>query len=439
MIANPEPRKCLRIAVISTPRSGNTWIRKLIAEAYGISEAAHHSLTEKEWRQLPEECVLQIHWRRDPEFLACLAEHGFRILTVARHPLDVLISILHVAIYDIQSEHWLQGKEGGEQGIWGASPRSRAFIDYATGRRAAELLAITCDWWDQPDVVSVRYEDFVADPTGQLARLTGTYGPPRADLAAVVARNTIAQLSRTALNNHFWKGQPGLWRELLPAAEAREIAAAIQPVLDRLGYVCDPNPDLTPAEADRTWVRLVGEELRATLRRETQGHLAKMDEAWRQGRAAGEQEVRALREQRERLGRDAARLRGEAAQLRNTTARLVAELAQVRRRSVEQQVILARRDAVLAQREAVLAQRDAEIARHREQNLLQKGEIARLASEKCQLQAHAAHLEAELVPYRGLKGFSVRIARKIQQFRDRFPRLSQTVKKLLGRRETPAA
>src|SRR5262245_53411084 len=123
-----DRRNPLRLAVVSTPRSGNTWIRKLIADGYGLPEVALHTLEEHDWRQLPRECALQIHWRREPQFLARLAEHGFRVLTVARHPLDVLISILHFVVYDSQSERWLLGQGGSEDGIWGAMPRSRSFI-----------------------------------------------------------------------------------------------------------------------------------------------------------------------------------------------------------------------------------------------------------------------------------------------------------------------
>ena len=63
-----------------------------------------------DWAALPPEVVLQIHWRRTPEFQAKLNEHGFHVVTVARHPLDVLISILHFCIYESESEQWLLGE-----------------------------------------------------------------------------------------------------------------------------------------------------------------------------------------------------------------------------------------------------------------------------------------------------------------------------------------
>src|SRR5205823_5235439 len=111
-----------------------------------------------------------------PEFVAKLSEHGFRVVTVARHPLDVLISILHFCIYESESEKWLLGAGGSEAEIFAAMPRSRSFIEYAKGPRAAELLAVTPDWWGQPGVIGVRYEDCVCDAGKELQRLEGDLG-----------------------------------------------------------------------------------------------------------------------------------------------------------------------------------------------------------------------------------------------------------------------
>jgi hypothetical protein len=267
----------LRIAVVSTPRAGNTWVRHLLGTAYEVPHFARHALAAEDWAALPPEVVLQIHWRRDPAFEAKLAGHGFRVVTVARHPLDVLVSVLHFCIYESESEHWLLGAGGSEAEIFAAMPRSRAFVEYAAGPRAAELLAVTPDWWGRPGVLGVRYEDCVRDADGELARLEAALGPVRCgSRAAAVEACSLARLRRAATNNHFWQGQPGLWRHLLPAAEAREIAAAIAPVLGALGYECDPDPDLDARTADRNWVRLVGAEVKETLRRNTEGHRAEL-------------------------------------------------------------------------------------------------------------------------------------------------------------------
>jgi hypothetical protein len=265
----------MRIAVVSTPRAGNTWVRHLLGTAYRVPHLARHSMADADWAALPPEVVLQLHWRRTPDFAAKLDAHGFRVVTVARHPLDVLISILHFCVHESESEHWLLGAGGSEADIYGAMPRSRTFVEYAKGPRAAELLAVTPDWWGQPGVVGVRYEDLVADTAAELRRLEAEFGPVRCGLVTeAVEACALGKMRQRSTNSHFWQGRPGLWRHLLPAAEAHEIAAA----LPDLGYPIDPDPDLDALTADRNWVRLVGEETKQALRRATEGHRAQVQE-----------------------------------------------------------------------------------------------------------------------------------------------------------------
>lgn len=257
----------MRLAVISTPRVGNTWVRHLLGTAYQIPHLAKHSLTDREWAELPAEVVLQLHWRREPELVARLADGGFQVLTIARHPFDVLISILHFCVYDSESEQWLLGRGGTEAPIYGAMPRSRSFIAYAKGPRATELLAVTPDWWHQPDVHKVQYEALVQNTQATLRTLEEQLGPFRAALPRVIEQCSFGQLRQGARNNHFWKGQPGLWQQLLPAAEVAELWGSLGSRCEELGYEAIADPTLTAAAADARWIELVGDEVKQTLRR----------------------------------------------------------------------------------------------------------------------------------------------------------------------------
>src|SRR5947209_3064526 len=87
--------------------------------------------------------------------------------------------------------------------------------------RTVSLPAMSCEWWQQPDCLSVRYEDCVADPVGELNKLVAELGPPRLhSVEQSVEHCSLNALRKTSANNHYWQGRPGLWRELLPAAEA---------------------------------------------------------------------------------------------------------------------------------------------------------------------------------------------------------------------------
>ncbi len=260
----------LRVALISTPRAGNNWLRHLLVGMYQVPSLPVHAPREIDWAALPRECLLAVHWHPSPSFLERLDQHGFQTIVLARHPLDVLISVLHFALHYSSTQatqRWLEGEDGNERSIFGAMPRSTAFLDYATGRRAGALLAVSHEWWQVPGCLQVRYEELLQDPEGTLQRLAEALGVPgRATVRDVVAANSMTKLRHsTGSKYHFWQGQSGLWRHLLPAAETALIVDAHQVVFDALGYEVDPDPHLTGAQADANWIKLIWEELAEDL------------------------------------------------------------------------------------------------------------------------------------------------------------------------------
>jgi len=260
----------VRLALLSTPRAGNNWLRHMLAALYRLPSLPVHGTRGVDWANLPRECLLAMHWHPTPTLRERLAEHGFQSIVLARHPLDVLISILHFALHYSSgqaTQRWLEGEEGNERCIFAAMPRSTAFMDYATGRRAAALLSVSHEWWQLPGCVTVRYENLLQDPEGALQRLAEALAAPgRAPLPEVIAGSSMAQLRQsTGSKYHFWQGQSGLWRRLLPRAEANVIANAHGAVFAELAYAVAPDPGLDGAQADANWIKLIWEELAEDL------------------------------------------------------------------------------------------------------------------------------------------------------------------------------
>ena len=50
----------MRIAVVSTPRAGNTWVRHLLGAAYRLPHLARHAMADADWAALPPEVVLPL-------------------------------------------------------------------------------------------------------------------------------------------------------------------------------------------------------------------------------------------------------------------------------------------------------------------------------------------------------------------------------------------
>ena len=104
----------VRAVIVSTPRSGNTWLRSLLANAYALEHARNEELWAHTpegfpWSELPRRCVMQLHWEPDKAFQRLLRTQGVRPIAVARHPLDVLISILQLSQHSTETACWLRG------------------------------------------------------------------------------------------------------------------------------------------------------------------------------------------------------------------------------------------------------------------------------------------------------------------------------------------
>ena len=257
----------VRIALLSSPRSGNTWLRQMLAQVLDLSEQAVHRPEQVCWQALPERYILQLHWPPEPAFLSQLQEHGFRAVVLARHPLDVLISILAFCQHNA-TDDWLGGAGGDEKCLAGSFPLSEEFVDYATGPRASALLAVSADWWQLADVCRLRYEDLCLDAAGQMSALLSSLKMvPRRSLAEVIDGNSAENLRAKSVHllYHLWQARPGIWREMLTPAVARRICEKHQAILSRLGYVCDPNESLESTEAQHAWERIDAAALKRSV------------------------------------------------------------------------------------------------------------------------------------------------------------------------------
>lgn len=247
----------VHIAIISSPRCGNFWLQYLLRSLYAMPIHPVHDPDDVPWSALPDCAAVMMHQHRAASLEARLWEHGFRVLTLTRHPLDMLISILHFAQHEPTTARWLAGEGGTEATIIGATPLDASLRAYALSARFRALLAISGEWWDLPGVIHVRYEALRHDPVGGLGRIAAALGGPTAmSVEAAVAANGIEKLRPTTTNHHFWQGEAGLWRRLLLPDIAREIAAAHADLFARYGYECDPDDDLRAVDARANWQRL---------------------------------------------------------------------------------------------------------------------------------------------------------------------------------------
>jgi Sulfotransferase domain len=307
----------VRIVIASTGRSGTTWLQLLLTYIYEAVPAGardfdpaantfrddprgglvgallkrtandRYRTWDELWRTLPERCVVHTHWAAYPAVVDELAARRYPVATMARHPLDILVS--HLAWVN-RSSH----DDFGLPELRGLQPTSPAFVEWASSDLARWLLGITGGWWLRDGVVRLRYEDLIADPRGELARAVDEIGiAPLRSLDEAIAESELSRLKkepaglgqlvpqrqRAALHSlrrslaksdaraafidehrarrHFWQGKPGLWRELLPMQQAQAIAGAHEELFGFFNYECDHDPGLTAEDAHETWTALL--------------------------------------------------------------------------------------------------------------------------------------------------------------------------------------
>jgi len=242
----------MNLAIVSTPRSGNTWVRLVLSETLGLNLVGTHNY--RDVKAVPDNCLLQLHWYREPNFQTFLRDHGFRVVVIARHPLDVLLSILHFIRYEGLTSRWLEGNGEIPADLAGQSPTSAAFRDYATSWGAENLLSISYQWWHDQSAVRVRYEDLAASPRDGFGVLLRELGAPAEGLDQALAHNWFDSL-RNLPNRHGWQGRPELWRDLIPYQTARAIQARHARLFEVLGYEVAPT-DLDLVQAEANWATL---------------------------------------------------------------------------------------------------------------------------------------------------------------------------------------
>lgn len=281
--AAPDWRRIVWLA--SYPKSGNTWLRLLLANLLSRSRRAFplnvlpfgHAVDSFRFGELTgvaaEDCTqdevdrlipaaLRIHLAESaahPEERLCKV-HGAYVANQAGEPLfpqDVTAGAIYIVRnpLDVAVSWAFHAEEGTAQSIarlndtcatlgGGGLPlyRSRV-LDWSGHVRS---------WCDAPfPVLVVRYEDLLQDAARELRRVVrflGFQSVAEGQLRDAVARSAFASLRRrearagfvekppTNAGRFFREGKAGGWRTALSAANVRKIVDAHAPTMAAFGY-----------------------------------------------------------------------------------------------------------------------------------------------------------------------------------------------------------
>lgn len=207
----------LKILIVATPKTGNVWLKNLLAVAYGLPQLEFPvEMNEEALRAMGDCWVAHQHLQASVEMLRLLTKFEVVVITLLRHPGDVLVSLRHFVphssttpIFDRTADEMLKdGEAYGE--------RSHHYVKH----HFAVQLNLSLLWM-RLGAIPVRYEDLRSETVITLGRLTDAILPAsarRLRAAAVLSDFNRMQRREVDRAHHFRRGLSGEWITALPAS-----------------------------------------------------------------------------------------------------------------------------------------------------------------------------------------------------------------------------
>jgi hypothetical protein len=178
-----------------------------------------------------------------PPFLVELTRRGRAAFFIYRDPRDVIVSQVFYAtemhaghgMHDYYTTHLSSMEERLSAAIQGVQTNDEQLS--SIGDKYQHYIG----WLEQPEVLSVRFEDLVLDRAAALGRILDHLAqggfqrqPPRPQAIAALEAGIAPAASGT-----FRRGQPGEWRRHFTEENKRLFKSATGDLLQRLGYEKD--------------------------------------------------------------------------------------------------------------------------------------------------------------------------------------------------------
>jgi len=238
----------LRILILSTPKTGNTWLRHLLAGVYRLPQFyVPPPLDCAKLDKAGERWVTHYHTKPNRELLSWIRTNRAVVVTTIRHPGDVLISLYH-HVHEFRNETI---DHDFIRRMLSTGFERRGMTTYAADQPFSADLDCSLEWMDCPGTQTIRFEDLRADPVAALCELTSRIHPaPLKRIEAAVQMCDIDVMRRMAgeFSGFFRQGSTGAWRQLLApdVVEAFRSQLPYAAQVARLGYSMDPADTAPP-------------------------------------------------------------------------------------------------------------------------------------------------------------------------------------------------
>ncbi|MGQ9816144.1 MAG: sulfotransferase domain-containing protein, partial [Candidatus Roseilinea sp.] len=247
-------QESFRILIVSTPKTGNTWLAYLMADIYGLPiRELPLEFTLKQIEQLGPRWVVIQHPPPKSSLLNWLHRNNVHLLTTLRHPCDTLVSLLHYATglaLIPETKLFMARAMTADWGKYG--PNVIAFVR----THFKDHVRLSAEWLWLTDSIGVRYEDLWRDPVGVVQAVTQRIREVPLDrIERSVERCDLSLMRSLAGRNSsfFRKGGSGHWKDELPA-EVIDIFRHELPypqLFAALGYSLDTDERARPVRVPR--------------------------------------------------------------------------------------------------------------------------------------------------------------------------------------------
>jgi len=216
----PTPRDpaALKIVVVSTPKTGNTWVRYLLSRVYRLPMRDLPANVEQfDWNSPGPRWIGQQHFFPTPQIIASAQAAGVVFITTIRHPADVLISLYHHVRRTGEISELPADPGYMQEDARGLGPRAEGYVRQGF----FQMLHLSLVWLRTGVAHQVRYEDLLSRPVETLNGLCVAIGPVAAGAVRwALADSEIGELRRSnpGKADFFRKGGAGKSREALPPA-----------------------------------------------------------------------------------------------------------------------------------------------------------------------------------------------------------------------------
>ncbi|MGI9252889.1 MAG: sulfotransferase domain-containing protein, partial [Thermomicrobiales bacterium] len=206
----------MRIVVASPPKSGNHWIKCLLAEIYGLT------VIEGEDKQrltadaipawvdaggFPDGSIIHIHNKCTERLCNAIEAIPASIVTIIRDPYDAFLSMYYWT--QQRSERQLDNRQGRpRQSMAGKALDDPAVLEFL-GDSFGTTIEQGVGWLTGGRAHVVRYEALHADAAGVLHDLTGVLAPVPTDAVERAIRDCRAEVMRQRDQKMQWHIRSG--------------------------------------------------------------------------------------------------------------------------------------------------------------------------------------------------------------------------------------